>query len=358
MEKVFFAILTAIVCFAAPCRGQEVVRVEAGDSAIKWNGRIDWDTRPGTALFSYPGVRAQLNFTGESLALQARQGSGYFVVEIDDEPPFKVSMAADSVVVLAEGLEPGAAHKASVTYAIEGHDKHPAVRGFEIGGEGAGIGPRPADAEMMIEFVGDSMMCAYGVEKEEEKGFSYASQNFCKGFAYLTARALGADYALVGRSGQGIYRNYNGPITGGGKGPAMPYYYDRTLYDRAEPRWDFKGYTPDVVVVDLGTNDTSCGIWDVERMTGAYVEFLGRLRGYYPEAWIVMATGSMRQGEANEAMKQAMDRTVERAGDPRVRRVDLSPQTGSLGRGGDGHPSERQHAKMARELARAVRGLR
>lgn len=353
MVQILFSLLALFSCVGAWAG----VKVAADDEALAWNGRIDWASVPGAARFSYPGVEARMNFTGEGVRMSARPGSGYFVVEIDDEMPLKVNFDADSVITLAEGLDPGVGHTLRVTYAIEGHQKHPLVRGFEILGQGAALGPKPEPGEMKIEFIGDSMTCAYGVEDESGKGFKYSTQNFGQSFAARAARLLNADYAVVARSGQGIYRNYNGPVTGG-KGPAMPDFYDRTLYDKATPKWDFSRFTPDVVVVDLGTNDTSCGVWDVGRMTAAYVKFLKRLRGLYPQAQIVLASGCMRTGEANKAMTEAMDRAKAQMADPEVYRVDMSPQTGSLGWGSDTHPSQRQHAKMGRELARFIRGIR
>ena len=53
-----------------------------------------------------------------------------------------------------------------------------------------------------------------------------------------------------------MLRNYAGPAEGN-PDSNMPAIYDRTLFKSATPKSDFKRFTPDVVCVNLCTNDFS-----------------------------------------------------------------------------------------------------
>ncbi len=60
----------------------------------------------------------------------------------------------------------------------------------------------------------------------------------------------------------------------------------------------------------------------------------------------------MLQGQPLEDVRGALDRLASRH--EGTYRFDMSPQTGELGMGADGHPSARQHARMAEELTKFI----
>jgi len=61
-----------------------------------------------------------------------------------------------------------------------------------------------------IEFVGDSITCAYGVEgKDQYEDFKTTTENFLKSYAYLTAQKLDADYSTACYSGYGVVSSYS-----------------------------------------------------------------------------------------------------------------------------------------------------
>ena len=61
----------------------------------------------------------------------------------------------------------------------------------------------------LIEFVGDSITCGYGVEDEDrDHPFLTQTENVMKTCAYKTALALDADYSMVAYSGHGIVSGY------------------------------------------------------------------------------------------------------------------------------------------------------
>ncbi len=333
------------------------IHVKADNPNIAYTGRICQDN-PLSPSFSYPGVSAAIDFYGSSIRMGAKPGSGYFMVELDDYRPFKINFTEqDSIVTIAEGLSEGK-HSLRVYYAIEGYEKKPEFRGFYLS-ESGGTAAAPALPERRIEFIGNSITCGYGIEAESEKDdFSYSTENHYYSFASQAARVLGAQAVTVARSGYGIYRNYGGPIEGNDN--CLPALYDRTLFYDADKKWDFSQWQPDVVCLNLGTNDTSLNKYDPEKLEQATRKFLKRLRKYYPNAKIVVTTGCLLTGERLKTVKGILDKVTDEArrkGDKAVYRFDMSPHTGSLGYGADWHPSLRQANKMAAELVPFLREI-
>ena len=61
-----------------------------------------------------------------------------------------------------------------------------------------------------IEFIGDSMTCAYGVEgKDQNEHFKTSTENFSKSYAYLASKILNVDYSCVSYSGYGITSGFS-----------------------------------------------------------------------------------------------------------------------------------------------------
>lgn len=356
MKKLYLCavVLAVMSLLAVSCRREGNLTVKADNENILYMGRVLLDDSIG-ARFNYPGTTAMLNFEGTGLSMSANGNSGQFMVEIDGNEPFKINFT-DSIdtIVLADSMEWGS-HSARVTYAIEGHEKRPAIHGFEIFGPDAKLLPPPARPQKKIEFIGNSITCGYGTEADSgQVHFSFETENHTLSFAYLTARALDLDVNVVARSGIGMYRSYGG-LREGTPGNRIPDIYDRTLYYSPDYMWDHKSFEPDVIFINLGTNDTSLDDYDIDLFVDMYNSFVDRLRELHPQAKIVLATGSMLNGETLEIMKAAHDRVVQGRED--VYRFDFSPCTGELGYGADFHPSRAQSAKMAGELVPYLRDM-
>lgn len=343
----------SLIAFAAiSCSGKQEM-IPADDPDILVMGRTVV-TSEHTRLFNFPGVTAMLNFTGTSLAMATSPGSGYFMVEIDSLAPAKVLYAPeDSVLTLAEGLPEGN-HTARITYAIEGYEMNPEIRGFILDSDGKLL-PKPEASDVKLEFIGNSITCGYGTEADSAQvHFSYDTENHCLSFAHLTARNLNAESNVVARSGIGIYRNYDGPKEGSPEG-TMPQEYDKALLYATDYPWDFTANTPDIICINLGTNDFSTNNYDAELYAATYDSFLDHVLEVNPASKVVLLTGSMLNGKELETQKVILDSIA--ANHDRVYRFDMTPQTGELGYGADYHPSAAQAQVMANELTAYLRSL-
>jgi lysophospholipase L1-like esterase len=237
-----------------------------------------------------------------------------------------------------------------------------ALEAVETDGE---MTPLP-EKDLKIEFIGDSITCGYGVEgKCGEENFTTATENAEKSFAGLTAAALNADVQLNAYSGFGIVSGYTAD-------PEIrdmilvPQYYEMTgkndfpLPDGKlleEMPWDFSGWEPQYVVINLGTNDLS---WCVRQdrkdfFRDEYAVFLKTVRKRRPEARILCLLGVMGTG-LNEALGQAVDNYRKETGDQNIRVMLLEEQDEEKdGAGSNFHPSAITQQKLADTVTAEIR---
>ncbi len=332
--------------------------ISPADPHIQYIGRGSLQN-PEAPLFTFPGVQIRSGFTGTSLKMMAKPNSGYFMAAIDHSPAFKVSFnnQRDSIVTLAAAL-PDGPHQVALMYINEGYDRRPQFRGFILD-PGHSLTDAPAIPQRKIEFIGNSITCGYGVEAiGGDYHFMDETSNHYYTYATLTAQALGAVHHTVARSGIGVYRNYDGPRTGDTINMNTEYTHT-LLYDPSET-WDFSRFQPQLVCINLGTNDTSTSGADPQLLKQGYVDLMKQVRRYNPDAKIVLLCGSMMNGEQLATAKTAMDQAVaqmRQEGEQQLYQFDFTPQDGSLNYGADYHPSYWQHQKMASELISYLRGL-
>jgi lysophospholipase L1-like esterase len=128
------------------------------------------------------------------------------------------------------------------------------------------------------------------------------------------------------------------------------------LYDR---RWDAPRYVPDVITINLGTNDFAQGDPGPSFVT-TYVKFVKKLRGYYPNALVLCGIGPMLSGSdlvQARSYVQAVVRTMNADGDAKVATVDFAEQVPSDGLGCGGHPNVKTHRVMADALTARIKEL-
>lgn len=231
-------------------------------------------------------------------------------------------------------------------------------------GEGEKIEPAKAK-DLKIEFIGDSITCGYGVDDpDKEHHFKTSTEDVTKAYAYKTAQALDADYSMVSISGYGIISGY----TDSGKKPeqTIPQYYDKLGFsynkfadslEVAGLEWNFDNYKPDIVVINLGTNDMS---YAKNEMTQAefeegYIEFLKQVRSHNPDSYIFCTYGVMGN-TLIRSIKNVCDKYSEETGDNKVTFFTLPMQDENKnGIVADWHPSEATHEICAQRAVKTIK---
>jgi lysophospholipase L1-like esterase len=343
------------------------------DPNILYTGRIDFsDVR--LPKFSAPGVtiRARFRGTGASVLLsdEFKYGTNrnYYDAVIDDATVVKIAPAAASssnTYEIASGLA-NTEHTIELVKRTEASIGYGRFLGFEFAGD---ILPAPARPSRRMEFIGDSITCGTGDEAEysseecKADGWGQPYNNVRLAYGPVLARSLGAEYHVSAVSGIGLTRNYSFQYDP----RPMPEVYDLMFFEQTQsPRWDTTRYVPEEVVIGLGTNDFSPGdsdrpTMDVDVFAGAYVKFIGTLRGYYPKADIFCISSPMlgdhwpkQEDKFATDQKTAITKVVDELngkGDVKVHKFFVFPIVGA---GCGTHPNTDQHALLASQLGNFI----
>ena len=225
-----------------------------------------------------------------------------------------------------------------------------------------------AEKALKIEFIGDSITCGYGVDDENElHQFLTETEDVTKGYAYKTAKALDADYSMFSLSGYGIVSGYSDHGERH-EDQLVPTFYESYgfsigSFGGVKPMdidWDFRRYVPDIVVVNLGTNDDSyCGEDEGRQnfYAAKYTEFLKTVRSHNQRAHIICALGIMGD-RLFPFVQKAVDNYISDTGDKNITVLHFTPQNGELdGFAANYHPTERTHEKASGALAAAIKLL-
>ena len=212
--------------------------------------------------------------------------------------------------------------------------------------------------KLKIEFLGDSITCAYGVEgKDQNENFKTTTENSSKSYAYLASQMLDADYSIVCYSGAGIISGYsNGEKNTGNLFP--PHYEKASRNSKYPGEWDFEGNRNDVVFINLGTNDknyvTAQPSTRNDEFIQEYVKFLTAVRKDNPDSYIICTLGTLGCEEIYKLVEQA----VQLFGDKKVSYF-LSPSQNmnTDGIGSDWHPSAITHQKLSKLVAEKINAV-
>ncbi len=193
-----------------------------------------------------------------------------------------------------------------------------------------------------IEFIGDSITCAYGIEaKAPSELFDSRTQNFEKSYAYLSAKELNFDYSAICYSGSGIISTGN----------TMPQRYTKINYFYNDTEWDFEKYNSDIIVINLGTNDAGY-IWGfrIDEYVEEYANFLKLVRKKNPKAKIICILGMMGCDELFALINEAINLLK----DKKIYSFLLPAQRIEDGIGAEYHPNAVSHAKWGKLLTKII----
>ena len=347
----------AVLLAASATSAWAAVTVGADDSRLQYTGRVD-QRNAAAPVLSWPGTSIAGNFTGASLAvkLDDQLGKNFFDVYIDGDlarPVLVEAVKGGKTYTVADKLAPGS-HSFLITKRSEGEEGATVFAGLELADGGKLLAPPPRK-QRRIEFFGDSISSGMGDESPADgPDHLVKDKNSFMSYASITARALDAELHLISQSGIGIMISWF-PFT-------MPYFYDQlSAVGNNDTVWDFKQWTPDVVVVNLFQNDS----WlidrdkrlspvpdDAERVR-AYRRFVESVRAKYPKAYIVCALGSMDAVKPGSKwpgyVRTAVDQMLEADKSARIDTIVL-PYTGF-----NGHPRIPQHKDNAALLTALIR---
>ncbi len=328
------------------------VEIVAGDSLVRMVGRFDRSEAAGPRC-TWSASAVAVTFTGGSLSVKFNDsGKNFWQIVVDGASAGVLELqAGEHVYPVASGLSPGP-HTVELVKRTEFFGGVTQVQGFQLEA-GAKLLPTPARPHR-IEVIGDSISCGYGNEApRKEEHFMPATENGWLAYGAVAARKVDADYVCIAWSGKKLWPNNS-----------ILDYYDRVLPDAAAAKWDFSAWTPDVVVINLGTNDFGGkGNPEEAGWVAAYVEFIKQIHARYPKAPVYCAVGTMMSDWPEDRKPRTtilgyLAKVVAQAnaaGGPPVRLIDFGVQDAANGLGADWHPSVKTHALMGDQLAKTLK---
>lgn len=265
--------------------------IPAGDNAFRYVGRFD-QSNPAEVRFDWSGVYIQFNFKGKDLAVKMNDtGHNYYNVFVDDQPSKTFDVKSDTTLVIARGLK-RAVHKIQIYKRTEGNQGTGTFKGILISEKDYMLAWKEIPTHK-IEFIGNSITCGYGTEgKTKNERFVPATENNYQSYAPIMARAFNADYHIVAHSGMGVVRNYGYKEKVSPE--AMPARFNRVFDEKEQPKWDFSQWKPDVVVINLGTNDFSTKPYpDKDVFKAGYTKLINEVFKQYGNVPVFCVVGPM-----------------------------------------------------------------
>ncbi|MBQ5816168.1 MAG: hypothetical protein IIW33_01775 [Oscillospiraceae bacterium] len=260
----------------------------------------------GYPVFEWSASGFEMRFFGDRLFLTFEKGQTeqpiYAVCEIDGvRRDFTVSESGGVFRALDLG---GGEHFLRFLRLSEPRlsdsDARLILKEVRIDGENAEILEKPCGKSRKIAFFGDSITCGYGVlDSGESSVFKTCYQDATKTYAFKTINAFDADFQIVAQSGQGVVCCVD--KTAGYR--VSEYFEHNSRYLRDQ--YDHSSFTPDVIVLNIGTNDNVARV-EKETFTKGACALLEQVRSRYPEAEIVWMYGLMG-GYIGEAACDAVE---------------------------------------------------
>ncbi|SFW17909.1 SGNH/GDSL hydrolase family protein [Chitinophaga sancti] len=346
IHRILFSLL--ILC-SLQTSAQETIDYRANHPYIQYTGRV---VKPSFVRYRFwqPGVYIRAKFSGTYCNIviedEVRYNQhNYLAIQVDDQPARRIEITSVHNVIKAASNLPDGEHMITICKNTEAGIGYLDFLGFQC----AKLLPITSTPSRRLEFIGNSITCGTGSDQSSfpcGTGQWYDQHNAYMSYGPLTARNLDAKWMLSSVSGIGLIHSCcDMKIT-------MPQVFDKINMRDDSLKWNFETYQPHVVTVCLGQND---GKQDAATFCKAYVQFIRTLRGYYPDASIILLSSPMADAELSTILKSNIKKTVATCGDKNVSYYFFSKRY----HGGCGdHPTLEEHKLIAGELTAYIKKLK
>jgi len=321
---------------------------------VKYTGRFDMrDSNGPEFAWSASSISAGFFGTGIKACLKSH-GNSFFTVIIDGKNAINsLQVERKGCFTLASGLKEGE-HTVELVKRNEFNTSSAQFLGFEI--ENGKLLEPPTELERKIEIIGDSITCGFGNEGSEFTEYDPKYDNAYLSYGAVASRELNAECTIIGCSGYGVIREYTGNTEN-----ILPNKYSVILPAKSG-KWNFKSWIPQVVAINLGTNDFSFGfIPDKTAFKEGYINFIKTILDNYPNTSIICSIGPLLDGEVLKITREYVSRDVvgyyRENGNNRVFFLEYEQQKDEDGYGITRHPGLKTHRLMGIILAGEIRRI-
>lgn len=238
-------------------------------SSITYYGRQEFLDNGGVQLNFQSGFEVIFTGTSAAVGIEVAGSASEYMYSIDGEAFVRVLNPTAGYNSLATGLTAG---EHTLTFYACNQGARNRITGLRFD---SGASLKKVPKKKTIEFIGDSITAGW-------IGSGYINW-LSKCYTWQTAQKLGFGFNVVARGGIGLLVKGTDALNMSDRYfRAIP--YSETIgKNETYPMYDTSRYTPDYIVVNLGTNDRS---YSSSQVQAAYTNFLTALRSSYPGATI------------------------------------------------------------------------
>lgn len=321
---------------------------------IKYSGRFDFSNE-NKVDFGWSKTSLSINFIGNKVYADIESdGEDYFLVVLDGKIYNNAFPVRErKLYKLVEDIGYGE-HSLELVKRTETFVGTASFYGFEIF-NGKILEPSK-DKELKIEIFGDSISCGYGNESENELGeFNSKDENSYLSYGAIAARELNAELNITSWGGLGLVRNYDdSPMP-------LPERIEWITNKDTNKKWDFSSYVPNIVVINLGTNDFNEHPPTKDNFVNGYRILIDRIKNYYGKVKIICAIGPVMEGKVLDDIRDYVKNHVvdyyNSINDKDIFFLEHSHQKAENGYGQGYHPSQKTHYIMADELVNKIKEI-
>lgn len=324
----------------------------ATHEAFEYIGRFD-KTNPELVRFDWPNSTIEFQFTGTAIDIALKGGErNYFNLFLNDSLFSVLHQPNDSIIGI-KNLKPAEVQKLRIQKRTEGEMGIAFFSGVYLP-KGEQLIKAEKQTTRKIEFIGNSITCGYGVEgKSRHEKFEPSTENVDKSYALIISNAFGAQSHIIAHSGLGVVRNYGDSSKLSVNRATMPKRYNQVLDTDGSLLWDFNTWKPDLVVINLGTNDYSTTPHpEKELFQKTYISLLENITNNYGNIPVFLICGPLIDEPAYSNIKALvgiikqsnLKSNIHFIGIPKAllnKDTDL---------GSDSHPSYKGQLKMANHI--------
>ena len=254
------------------------MKILPNNSSLIYSGRIDLSD-PFAIVWTYPGTFVRIKFKGTQLSIHVRNKHNYWnnylgVVEGDAQTKLLLPKEGEATIEIPLQTTQDNIHEVTI-FKRQDACHELTILGFE-------------EVSEAVDYVAKS---------DPEHNGEYSNSWYS--YAWITARKLDAQLHDIAQGGVALLDNtgwYHEPDYIG-----MEHVWNKMRYDSSYGQvteWDFSKYTPDIVIVAIGQNDSHPDDYMKTDYEGEkaknwrthYRQFLAKLRETYPDAWIICCT--------------------------------------------------------------------
>ena len=329
-------------------------------SLIEYSGRIDF-SNPEAPRFSYSGISIRCKFQGSNISVKLDDDGNNNVYNIIVDhviiKRIKVTYGVNTYI-LASGLI-DTTHEVEIYKLTETGYGKTKFLGFILDG-GSVLVPLSNPRTRLIEYIGNSIICGFGVEGDGVTSVSSnLNENHYVTYAAITSHNFNALHMAVSKSGVGLYVNAWDFVSSTTESiDCMRNRYTRIYFDLDTPKYNFEK-KPDLICCNLGTNDFNLGV-EQTKFENAYLQFIDTLQVKNQGTDILCLVGPMLSGDALTKARKSTQSVVTTANSKHKGNVyfyELSQQ-GTLGYGSGWHPSVEQNVKTSQELTNYISSIK